>query len=178
MTVNVRVQEMDLLPLRQVDNRRLEVVVDGLPLFRGAQLAIDTTMVSPIRRDGTSRRQCASTNGAALLQARRRKERTYPELAGDMGRARLVVLGCEVGGRWSTEASSFLSALAEAKARCEPEVVRKSAMVAWLRRWSVLMACTAARAFALSLLDRRCCASADGDTPTTSEVIGDHHRDM
>ena len=67
------------------------------PLFRGAQLAIDTTMVSPIRRDGTTRRQCASTNGAALLQARRRKERTYPELAGDMGRARLVVLGCEVG---------------------------------------------------------------------------------
>ena len=39
---------MDLLPLRQVDNRRLEVVVDGLPLFRGAQLAIDTTMVSPV----------------------------------------------------------------------------------------------------------------------------------
>ena len=89
-----------------------------------------------------------------------------------------MVLGCEVGGRWSTEASSFLSALAEPKARCEPEVVRKFAMVAWLRRWSVLMAWTAARAFALSLLDRRCCASADGDTPTTSEVIGDHHRDM
>ena len=165
---------MDLLPLRQVENRRLEVVVHGLPLFRGAQLAIDTTMVSPIRRDGTARRQCASTNGAALLQARRRKERTYPELAVAMGRARLVVLSCEVGGRWSTEVSSFLSALAEAKARCEPEVVRNSAMVAWLRRWSVLMACTAPRAFALSLLDRRCCASADGDTPTTSEVIGDH----
>ena len=60
-----------------------------------------------------------------------------------------MVLGCEVGGRWSIEASSFLSALAEAT-RCEPEVevVRKSAMVVWLRRWSVLMACTAARAFA------------------------------
>ena len=39
---------MDLLHLRQVDNRRL---VDGLPLFRGAQLAIDTTMVSPVRLD-------------------------------------------------------------------------------------------------------------------------------
>ena len=85
VTVNVRVQEMDFLPFRQVDHRRLEVVVDGLPLFRGAQLATDTTMVSPIRRDGTTRRQCASTNGAALLQARRRKEMTYPELVGDMG---------------------------------------------------------------------------------------------
>ena len=85
--------------------------------------------------------------------------------AGQIGGARLR----EVGRRWSTEASSFLSALAEAKTRCEPEVVRKSAMVAWLCRWSVLMACT--RAFALSLFDRRCCASANGDTPTTSEVI-------
>ena len=43
MTVNVRVQKMDLLPLRQVDNGPLEVVVDGFSLFRGAQLAIDTT---------------------------------------------------------------------------------------------------------------------------------------
>ena len=28
----------------QADGRRLEVVVDGLPLIRGAQLAIDTTL--------------------------------------------------------------------------------------------------------------------------------------
>ena len=34
VTTNVRVQDMDLLPLRQVDNRRLEVVVER---FRGAQ---------------------------------------------------------------------------------------------------------------------------------------------
>ena len=65
------------------------------PLFRGAQLAIDTTMVSPVRSDGMARRQCATTSGAALDQARRRKERTYPELAQPHGRARLVVLGCE-----------------------------------------------------------------------------------
>ena len=37
---------------------------------------------------------------------------------------------------------------------------------------------TAARAFALSLLDRRCCASADGDTPTTSEVTTNATRDL
>ena len=82
VTTNVLVQDMDLLPLRQVDNRRLEVVVDGLPLFRGAQLAIDTTMVSPVSSDGTARRQCAATNGAALDQARRQKpkQRNYAKL--------------------------------------------------------------------------------------------------
>ena len=51
-------------------------------------------MVSAVRSDGTARRQCATTSGAALDQSRRRKERTYPELAQPHGRARLVVLGC------------------------------------------------------------------------------------
>ena len=35
--------------------RCLEVVADGLSLFGGAQLAIDTTLVSALRRDGTAR---------------------------------------------------------------------------------------------------------------------------
>ena len=177
VTTNVRVQDMDLLPLRHLDNRRLEVVVDGLTLFRGAQLAIDTTMVSAVRSDGTARRQCATTSGAALDQARRRKERTYPEFAQPHGRARLVVLGCEVGRRWSEESRQFLAGLAATKARSEPEVMRKSTMHSWLRRWSTLMACTAARAFALSLLERRCCTAADGPTPTTADVVADHFLD-
>ena len=39
------------------DGRCLEVVVDGLSLFQGAQLAIDTTLVSAVRADGTPRRE-------------------------------------------------------------------------------------------------------------------------
>ena len=35
------------------------------------------------------------------------------------------------------------------------------------------MACSAAKAFALSLLESRTCASSDGSTPLTGEVIGD-----
>ena len=96
---NVMVRDLDLLPLHQVDARRLEVVADGLPLFHGAQVALDTTLVSPLRRDGTPHTRCAVEDGVALMQARRRKERTYPELSGAHGRARLVVLACEVGGQ-------------------------------------------------------------------------------
>ena len=79
-----------------LDTRRLEVVADGLPLFHGAQVAVDTTLVSPLRRDGTPHVRCAGEDGAALLRARRRKERAYPELSGEHGRARLVVLASEV----------------------------------------------------------------------------------
>ena len=97
--LNVFVRDMDLTEPNRLDGRRLEVVADGLPLHGGAQLAIDTTMVLPLHSDGTPRRGTADTNGKALEMARRRKERTFPELAGEGGRARLVVLGAEVGGR-------------------------------------------------------------------------------
>ena len=42
VSANVRVQDMDLAAPNPLDNRRIEVVVDGLPLFHGAQLAMDT----------------------------------------------------------------------------------------------------------------------------------------
>ena len=174
MTTNVRVQDLDLPPRAGADNLRLEVVADGLPLFHGAQLAIDTTMVSPVRRDGSPRRQCATRDGAAMAQARARKERTYPELAQAHGRARLVVVACEVGGRWSGEALTFLHLLADAKVRDEPEDFREAIKSAWMRRWTTLLACAAARSFALSLLERRCSPGFDGVAPSSAEVVRDH----
>ena len=106
---------MDLAVHNGLDSHRLEVVADGLTLWRGAQLAIDTTMESPLRRDGTTRPRAANFDGAALGVAQRRKEATYPELSGEGGRARLVVVAEEVGGRWSAETAQFLTALAKAR---------------------------------------------------------------
>ena len=53
---NVRVQDMDLARPSASDNRRLEIVADGLPLFHGAQSAVETAVVSVLTRDG--RPQC------------------------------------------------------------------------------------------------------------------------
>ena len=55
---------------------------------------------------GRATRGAASTPEVALLRARRRKERTHPELHGADGRARLVVL--VAGGKWSNEAAQLL----------------------------------------------------------------------
>ena len=123
--------DLDLPPRGPHDQRRLEVVADGLPLFHGAQLAIDTTKVSPVSGDGRPGPQ--RVDGAALVRARRRKETTYPELSDSYFRARLVVLAREVGGRWSG-ARTFLSQL-KAKVRHEQPAIRASARHAWLRRW-------------------------------------------
>ena len=88
---NVFVRDLDLGEFNGLDGRRLEVIADGLTLWRGAQLAIDTTLVS------LAIRRAVAHDGAALEAARRRKERVYPELSGDGGRARLVVLAAVVG---------------------------------------------------------------------------------
>ena len=107
------------------DGRRLEIVVDGLLLFGGAQFAVDTTLVSPLHCDGTPTPRAADSDGAALVRARRRKERTYPELVHPRARARLVVIAGEVAGRWSDETRRFIGLLARARARNETKLMRR-----------------------------------------------------
>ena len=168
---NVFVRDMDLANFENLDERRFEVVADGLPLHGGAQLAIDTTMVTPLHNNGVARR-ASSRKGLALEVARKRKEITFPELAGEGGRARLVVLATEVGGRWSSETAQFLSSLAWAKTRDLPEELQGHAARAWTRRWQRLLNCAAAKAFGQSLLDVILNGS-DGRTPSVDDVICD-----
>ena len=146
---NMFVRDMDLdVPVN--DGRRLEVVVDGLPLHGGAQLALDTTLVCALHADGRPRRGAASQDGVALRAAKRKKVATYPELVGLHSRAKLVVLGVEVGGRWSDETRTFLSQLAKARARTEMPLMRRRAEQAWRLRWGAMLACAAAKAVASS----------------------------
>ena len=79
VSTNLHVRDMDLTVFNNLDGRRLEVVADGLTLWQGAQFAIDTTLVSPLRRDVFARPRVADHDGAALEDVRRRKERTYPD---------------------------------------------------------------------------------------------------
>ena len=148
MATNMFVRNMDLGAPNAADNRRLEVVVDGLPLFGGVQLAVDTILVSAVQGDGVPRRGAKIRDGVALASARRKKARTCPELVAAGARARLVVLALEVGGRWSQEANTFVKLLAKAKVRSELAVVQRRMEQAWRLRWSSILACAAARAFA------------------------------
>ena len=113
----------------------------------GRQLAVDTTVVSALTGRGCAR----GAAGAALKEARRAKERRYPELV-DAERCRLVVLGFEVAGRWSTEAADFLKLLARHKAQACPRLLRRSTAALFFQRWSGMLACSVQRAYAASLL--------------------------
>ena len=77
--------------------------------------------------------------------------RTYPELLRNR-RCHLVVLGIEVGGRWSNEASSFIRTLAQARARSSPPSLRAATASALVSRWCAFFTHAAASSFAASLL--------------------------
>ena len=72
---NVHARDLDILVPEMHDGRRIELIAEGLPLFGGAQLAVDTTLVSAPHCDGSARARSARVDGIALEAARRRKER-------------------------------------------------------------------------------------------------------
>ena len=155
------------------DGRRLEVIANGVPLCGGAQLAVDATLVCPLGRNGAAHPRTANEDGAQPRVARARKEAAYPELSGAR-RCRLVVLGLEVGGRWSQEALAFVRLLADCKARSAPELLRASVKAAWIQRWTGLASVAAQRAFAASLLHLPLDGLAyDGDEPWLQDVLSD-----
>ena len=129
-------------------------------------------MVCPVNGRGRAQAGSATRDGAWLAEARRRKERTYPELLGG-SRCRLVVLALEVGGRWSNEAIDFVRTLARAKARSAPELLRKPTQVARQSRWSTMLSVAAQRALAASLLELplRAQSHLDDGMPALSDVL-------
>ena len=69
----------------------------------------------------------------------------------------------------------FIRALAWAKARSSPELIRSSVAAAWCARWSGLLAVAAQRAFAASLLElpmhEQMCI--DGAEPALSDLLAE-----
>ena len=134
------------------DERGIEVIANGLPLWGGSQLAVDTTLVSPLTSAGVSGAgEAAPLEQRWLKHAGQKSVPTPPEFA-DARRCRLVVLGLEVGGRWSAEAAAFIRLLARARARSAAVTQCAACVAAFVIWWSGLLSIAAARSFAASLL--------------------------
>ena len=157
------------------DDRRIEVVANGLSLWHGAQQAVDATIVSPVTRAGDAQPGADVHPGRAVAAAARRKRhQTYPELV----RARccrLVVVGVEVEGRFGAEAANWLRLLAGQRASDVQAAMRAAARAAWVARWSGLLAVAAQRAVAASLLELPLAGECNvaGEAPELHEVLAD-----
>ena len=87
---------------------------------------------------------------AKLRAARRRKEIVYAELV-HSSRAKLLVLGNELGGRFSKAALDLVRRLARCRCQRAPRLLRRCAQFAWHRRWLCLISVAAQAALAAAL---------------------------
>ena len=159
---------MDVGVPRAGDNRRLEVVVDGLLLFNGRQLAVDTTLVSTLKGNGEPRRGAADRDGwhSQKLDGSR-NEPTPNSLDLTPGHnSWSLPLRWVAGGR--RKAKIFIRLLARAR------FMQRRLEQAWRPRLYAIITCAAARAFAASLLGLRGGRGSDGQVPPSHEVERDH----
>ena len=132
------------------DQRQLDLVAYGLAPD-GVALCCDATMVSPLQRDSRPISHAANVDGAALAAAERRKRAHYVELD-HSPYCRLMVLGCEVGGRWSDDSLRLVSMASRQKVLGVPRLLRSSARQAWCARWWGMLSVCAQVALASTLL--------------------------
>ena len=55
------------------DNRHIEVIAEGLPLYHGRQLAVNAALVSPLTRGGNPRLRSDDVDGAVLKDTATKK---------------------------------------------------------------------------------------------------------
>ena len=106
VTTNVMIRDMDLAAPEAWEGRRIEIVADGLPLFGGAQLAVDATLVSPLYHQCLE--QTLQTAQFWLLHVEEKKLLT-PSLW-------VTTPEPVSSGRWSHEVSTFVRLFVRAKA--------------------------------------------------------------
>ena len=118
---------------------------------RGVPLFGDVTVVSVHTRAGNPRATAAAHDGAALQHAVATKRRRYADVHASP-QACLLVLGCEVYGRWSDDAVKVVREMAALKAQQAPHRLRHCARHAWSNRWWALVGVGVHRAIAEALL--------------------------
>ena len=70
VVTNAMFRDFDLADPDPEDRRRIEILADALSLFRGAQLTVDTTLVSALHCDGSAHPRAAHADGAVLVAAK------------------------------------------------------------------------------------------------------------
>ena len=146
------IRDLDL-PVLATDSRRLEVVVDGLPLLGGANWQSTPHMM--VQRTGT----------AWFLK--------QPADVRSVVTPNWWVLGPVW---WCWQLKSEGAGLPK-PGHFWPNLQRQNLVRkhhSWRLRWASILACATAKAVATSLLELKAAHGSDGDIPSCSEVVGDH----
>ena len=96
-------------------------------------------MGSALHANGRPYAGAATEDGVTIERLTQQKHNTYPELVAS-DRARFVVLACEEGGRWDPDVFEVVSDLVRLKVAPLHPLLRRSAALAYTRRWWRILA--------------------------------------
>ena len=121
------------VPVDQSNQRRLDLVVPGLNVYNGLPLFCDTTIVTPITGTGFARSFTSNKGGRLLEDAERENDVNYSEVHSS-GLGKLLCLGAEVYGRWSSDCIELVPLLARVHSRGLYSQIRRGSALSYQRR--------------------------------------------
>ena len=130
----------ELVPsVRASDGRQADVFVKGWSLGRGLPVVGDMCMGSAMHSDGTPYPGAANLDGRAIGRLTEQKHNKYPELVAS-DRLHYVVLAVEEGGRWGPDVFAVMRDLVRLKVAPIHPLLRRSAALAYTRKWWSILA--------------------------------------
>ena len=130
----------ELIPtVPESDKRQADVFVRGMSIGSGLPVVGDMCMGSALHANGAPYPDAATEDGMAIERLTDQKHDKYPELVSS-DRVHYVVLACEEGGRWGPEVFTVVRDLVRLKVAPLHPLLRRSAALAYTRRWWSILA--------------------------------------
>ena len=121
------------------DGRQSDVFVRGMSIGRGLPVVGDMCTGSPLHSNGAPYPRAATEDAQTIDRLTRQKHNDYPELVSS-NRVHFVVLACEEGGRWGPDVFEVMRDLVRLKVAPLHPLLRRSAALAYTRRWWSILA--------------------------------------
>ena len=99
----------------------------------------DMCIGSALHANGRPYADATTSDGVAIDRLTDQKHDKYPELVAS-DRVHFVVLACEEGGRWGPDVFAVISDLVKSKVAPLHTLLRRSAALAYTRRWWSILA--------------------------------------
>ena len=135
------------------DGRQADVFVRGMSNGRGLPVVGDMCMGSVLHMDGSPYPDAAEEDGQAIARLTDQKYDKYSELVLS-DRVHYVVLACEEGGRGGPDVFAVVEDLVKLKVAPLHSLLRRSAALAFTRKWWAILAMGAQSAAVDCILGR------------------------
>ena len=146
------------------------VFIRGMSIGRSLPVVGDMCMGSALHMDGTPYPDADVVDGKAIERLTDQKYDKYPELV-HSDRVHYVVLACEEGGRCGSDGFKVVEDLVKLKVAPLHSLLRRSAALAYTRRWWAILAMGAQSAAVDCVLCRDPLVWTPQEEPSLSSVL-------